>query len=295
MENKNTRKIYPSDYPPLLRQIKKIPEFLYIQGSLPPPEYVYLCVIGARNHSSYGEEVCIKLLQGLAHYPIAIISGLAIGIDSLAHETALSLGLRTIAFPGSGLSPEVLYPASKKYLAQKIVDHEGGIVSKFEMDQIGGKWTFPERNKLMAAISQAVLIIEGRQGSGTLGTAQYASDFNRDVMVVPGSIFSELSYGPHLLMRDGAYPVTNSNEILDILGFQNTTSPITTNQTLFTNQYSPLEIKIIEKLTSPLERDELIRNLNMSLSQANAILSQLEIKGIITEESGVIRLVRIKN
>lgn len=288
-------KIFIENYPPLLKEIKNPPKYLYIQGTIPPPNYVYLCIIGSRNHSSYGKDACTKLIRGLSNYPITIVSGLATGIDSIAHETALDSKITTIAFPGTGLAKEVLFPPEKIQLASRIVQNGGALISSFELNQFGTKWTFPARNRLMAAASKAVLIIEGKQGSGTLGTAQYATDFNRDVMVVPGSIFSELSYGPHLLMRDGAYPVTNSNEILDILGFKNINSPITTNQSLFTIQYSPLEKEIIEKLTSPLERDELIRNLNISLSQANATLSELEIKGIITEESGIIRLVRIKN
>lgn len=289
------RKIYPDEYPFLLRQIKRAPKHLYIQGSFPPENFTYLCVIGSRNHSLYGKETCEHLLRGLAQYPIAIVSGLAIGIDSLAHETALNLGLPTIAFPGSGLLPEVIYPSSKISLAQKIVENGGALVSQFEINQMSTLWTFPERNRLMAGISKAVLIIEGKQGSGTLGTAEYASQFNRDVMIVPGPIFSDLSYGPHLLMRDGAYPVTSSSEILNILGFENTRSlPALPNPTLFLTQYSPLQRKIIENLTLPLPRDELIRNLGTSLSQANVAISELELRGVLAEEGGMLRIVPAK-
>lgn len=148
----------------------------------------------------------------------------------------------------------------------------------------------------MAGISKATLIIEGRKGSGTLGTAEYASQFNRDVMIVPGSIFSELSYGPLLLLKDGAHPVTSAKEILNILGFD---SPSTTSQQPPSEQlplwspveYSPLEKQIIERLATPSIRDDVIRNLNVSLSQANATISELEIKGILAEENGILRLI----
>lgn len=284
--------IYPEDYPSLLKNIPRQPKHLNIIGSLPPANYIYLCVIGARKHSSYGKDACNHLIQGLRGYPIAIVSGLALGIDSIAHEAAISVQLPTIAFPGSGLSPEVLYPYSKKALAEKIVRSGGAIVSAFNKEQSGTYWTFPERNRLMAGISKATLIIEGRQGSGTLGTAEYATQFNRDLMIVPGSIFSELSYGPHLLMRDGAHPVTNAKEILSILELSLNPSDVSNNQKSLWSKisYSPLEKAILEQLQSPLPRDELIRNLKISLSQFNATLSELEIKGLITDQAGIIKI-----
>jgi len=293
--NDITHTLYPPEYPFLLQQIARQPSHLYIQGTLPPAHFIYLCVIGSRNHSSYGKDVCNHLIQGLTGYPIAIVSGLALGIDSLAHEAALTANLPTVAFPGSGLASHVLYPRTRQDLAKRIVTQGGALLSPFSMNQPGLHWTFPERNRLMAGISKATLIIEGRKGSGTLGTAEYATQFNRDVMIVPGSIFSELSYGPLLLLKDGAHPVTTAIEILTVLGFDTTPHislqrsdqpslwPIT--------KYSTLEKQIIERLTSPSLRDEVIRSLNISLSHANATISELEIKGILAEENGMLRLI----
>ena len=294
--NHPTHTLQPSEYPYLLQQIQRQPPHLYMQGVLPPAHFVYLCVIGSRNHSTYGKEVCEHLIQGLAGYPIVIVSGLALGIDSLAHEAALAAQLPTIAFPGSGLASHVLYPSTRRDLARRIVNQGGALLSPFSMNHPGLHWTFPERNRLMAGISKATLIIEGRKGSGTLGTAEYASQFNREVMIVPGSIFSELSYGPLSLLKDGAHPVTSAKEILSVLGFD---EPASTSQQPQSEQlplwslveYSPLEKQIIERLVTPSIRDEVIRSLNVSLSQANATISELEIKGILAEENGMLRLV----
>lgn len=207
-------------FPPLLRTIRRPPRFLECAGALPPGEdYRYLCVIGSREPSEYGVETCKSLIAGLRNYPVVIVSGLALGIDSVAHVAALDNKMRTIAFPGSGLNKSVLYPHTHIALAQRIVDSGNTLLSSFKPDQTGAYWTFPSRNRLMAGSSHATLIIEGRQGSGTLLTAEYALQFDRDVLIVPGSIFSDLSYGPHKLHKDGATPVANSDEILRMLGF----------------------------------------------------------------------------
>jgi DNA protecting protein DprA len=207
-------------FPFLLRNIDNPPPHLDCVGALPPGEdYRYLCVIGSRHPSDYGVETCKALIAGLRDYPVVIVSGLAIGIDSVAHRAALENKMKTIAFPGSGLNRSIIYPYTHVNLADKIVESGNTLLSSFKTDQIGAYWTFPARNRLMAGSSHATLIIEGRQGSGTLLTAEYALQFNRDVLIVPGSIFSDLSFGPHKLHKEGATPVANSREILAMLGF----------------------------------------------------------------------------
>jgi DNA protecting protein DprA len=194
-----------------------------IIGTMPSDEYKFLCIVGSRTYSTYGKDACRKLILGLRGYPIVVVSGLAVGIDSFAHEAALEAGLKTISFPGSGLDPSVLYPSSKRYLAKQIVESGGALISRFNSLQKSDNWTFPSRNRLMAGVSHATMIIEARRGSGTLITAKYAEEFNRDVLAVPGPIDSELSYGPHMLIRRGATPITSSQDILEALGFTETT------------------------------------------------------------------------
>ena len=207
-----------NEYPLLLRQIERPPPFLDIVGApIPESGYKFLCIIGARKYTKYGEEVVRHLISGLKDQPIIIVSGLAIGIDSIAHEQALACNLKTIAVPGSGLDENVIYPPSHLHIAKKIIAQAGTLISPFERDQSSTLWTFPVRNRLLAGLCHATLVVEGREGSGTLLTAKHAVEFNRDVMIVPGSIFSDTSYGPHLLYKEGAIPVTNSSEILQVL------------------------------------------------------------------------------
>lgn len=271
-----TQTLRKEHYPELLKQISSLPDCMDIAGKLPDDSYKYLCVIGSRSFSQYGHDVCEHLISGLKGHNIAIVSGLAIGIDSLAHESALKANLPTIAFPGSGLGASVLYPPSKRMLAMRIVEAGGALLSSFEKNQPSTLWTFPFRNRLMAGISHATLIIEARHGSGTLLTADYALQFNRDILTVPGNIFSEHSYGPHMLIRQGAIPVSSPEHILEALGITITKTPVT--------DYSDLtetEQTILRQLSSPAMRDDIIRSLNINVSEANSIISELELKGLI--------------
>ena len=222
-KNMDIRTIQKETYPYLLREINQLSNEMDIIGTIPSDSHMFLCIIGSRAHTTYGERICRQLIEGLAGYPIVIVSGLAVGMDSIAHEAALKAGLKTIAFPGSGLDPTVLYPRSRQGLAERIVQSEGALISRFPRFQKGDDWTFPARNRLMAGISHATLVIEARRGSGTLITAKYAEEFNRDVLAVPGPIDSDLSYGPHMLIRRGATPITSSQDILEALGFTETT------------------------------------------------------------------------
>jgi len=216
-----------NEYPLLLRQIEKPPKFLDVAGApIPSDDHKFLCVVGARNFSKYGADTCKHLVAGLKGYPIVIISGLAIGIDSISHEIAMENGMKTISVPGSGLDESCIYPPSHLNLAKRIIETGNTLLSPFEPEQQSTLWTFPTRNRIMAGLSHATLIIEGRVGSGTLITAEHAIGFNRDVLIVPGSIFSETSYGPHLLYKEGAIPVTTSREILVALGLEEPEPPI---------------------------------------------------------------------
>lgn len=270
-----------------LREIPQKPKKLYIAGELPPEETVYLAVVGSRKATTYGKDVCKKLIAGLKGYPIAIVSGLAVGIDSIAHETALENNLLPVAFPGSGISETSLYPSSNLRLAEKIIDAGGCVVSEFPPEMKAELYTFPMRNRLMAGISKAALIIEAQEKSGTLITARMALDYNKDVLAVPGNISSEFSKGTNRLIRQGATPITCSEDILEALGFK--IDKASRQQSLFDDAL-PEEKKVLTLLAEPLERDTLIRKMKVPTAQANTILSVMEIKGFIKEELGEIRL-----
>ena len=299
------RQITETDYPETLRNAKGVPKSLYIRGSLPPTHYKYLCVVGSRHPSAYGEEVVAKLIAGLAGYPICIVSGLAIGIDGMAHKAALEAGLPTIAFPGSGLNRNIVYPPSNRSLAWRILEiglakqMGNALISKFQPDwEMNDKntWSFPVRNEIMAGFSHATLVIEAREDSGTWSTTDSALKFGRDVMIVPGSIFSELSATPLKLMKDGAHPVASSKDILIMLGLilpekDPADSNGETDENGLFNKFndpslSDEERKIVDRVRAPVSRDDLIRELALPAGYVNSVLVELEMKGIVVERQG---------
>jgi DNA processing protein len=282
--------LLPRDsFPKRLLEIPDPPERLYIQGTIPKEEARWLCVVGARKYSPYGKEVCEKLIAGLSGFPIVIVSGLALGIDGIAHKAALSAGLRTVGVPGSGLDPTVLYPAANRNLGREIVESGGCLLSEFEPNFRATTWSFPQRNRIMAGLSDAVLVIEAEQKSGTLITSRLATEYNRDVFTIPGSIFSKNSEGPHMLIRLGATPITSETELLESLGFSNNHANVAPEEKY--KDCSLEEKKVIELLASPLSKEDLIGQIGLPISKTNAILSIMELKNLIKEENGELRLI----
>ena len=283
----NIVKLKNEEFPKALLEIPQKPKELYIRGKLPPEDYTYLAVVGSRNCTGYGRDICEKLIRGLKGYPIVIVSGLALGIDSVAHKSAMSAGLITLAMPGSGIDPKVLYPKNNIDLADKIVDAGGCILAEFPPMMKAELYTFPQRNRLMAGISRATLVIEASEKSGTLITARLAMDYNRDVLVVPGSVFSNTSLGTNKLIKQGAIPVTTSEELLDALDFEVEKEPQTEEEKYI--DCSDEERKILELIDQGIERDDLIRASKMDTAKANSLLSIMEIKDLIKEEYGEIQ------
>jgi DNA processing protein len=281
-------KLAKEKFPKALLEIPQPPENLWIMGDLPTGNPTYLCVVGSRRCTSYGREACEKIISGLRGYPIVIVSGFAMGIDTIAHQQAMKIGLPTVVFPGSGLSSEVIYPKSNIKLAEEVVKKGGCLLSEFEPDFVATQWSFPQRNRLMAGISKAVLVVEGERKSGSLITARLATEYSREVLAIPGSIFAPYCQGTNYLIHQGATSVTCAEDVLDALGFPQTQKP-KKQESLF-EDLSPEEKKVISLLREPMPRDELIRNLKMNISMANVLLSAMEIKGIIKEELSEIKL-----
>ncbi len=281
------RQIAFSEYPITLQNMKSPPKILHMRGNWAdsyrkdPESHKFLCVIGSRVHSPYGAQVVKKLMAGLRGYPISIVSGLAIGIDSLAHEAALEAGLHCVAFPGSGLGWDVLYPPSRVRLAQRILEAGGALMSEWPSSFPFTNWTFAARNQTMAGLSQATLIIEGKQGSGTLKTAEYAEKNDRDLLIVPGSIFSDLSYGPHMLFKRGAIPIFESGDILEALGFT-PAPPGAISEERFSS-LDPLSQEIIRfiKRGGDASYEFLAEELKLPANELSAKLSEMELEGTI--------------
>lgn len=290
--------IYKSDYGPLLPHIQDPPKKLYGAGNTSilsgkdaqGVPYKYVCVIGSRKYTEYGKSICESFIHSLKGLPVIIVSGLALGIDSIAHRAALHNSLPTIALPGSGLHPSVLYPRSHFSLAQDIILQGGLLLSEYDPRTPASPWSFPVRNRLMAALSHAVLIIEAEEDSGTLITANVALDYNREVLAVPGSIFSSTSKGPHALLSKGAQPITSGNDLRKALGFQ----PMNEYSFSYSSSLaacSPEEKTILSLLSIPLSREELLKKSGLQVSQLQVLLSMLEIRKLIKEEYGKFQLI----
>ncbi len=208
-------KVFPKvDWPQRVNEINKPPEKLFYRGadmSQLPVQTKFLVVVGARKCSEYSKRVCQELIAGLKGYPVIIVSGLALGIDSIAHQAALDTNLTTVAVPGSGLNANVIYPRNHFGLAQNILNAGGTLLSEFDNDFKSTPWCFPQRNRIKAALSHGILIIGARQKSGTMITARLGLDYNREVMTVPHSIFEENGEGPHYLLSQGATPIRESS------------------------------------------------------------------------------------
>ncbi len=282
------QQLQPAQFPPLLREIPDAPKELYYQGKLPMWEdYKFLAVVGSRRYSQYGKEVCEKLIAGLAHYPIIIVSGLALGIDAISHRAALARGMKTISIPGSGLDEKVLHPHSHKKLAQEIVESGGLLMSEYEPTMPAAVWTFAQRNRIMAGMCHATLLIEAAERSGTLITARLALDYDREVLVVPHDITRSTSKGVHQFLKLGATPVTESADILRALNILELKSE--NGDTVL--KLSQKEQKVFDILSlDKISRDELIEKLGYPITETNVLLSAMELKGLIKEELGKVRL-----
>lgn len=215
-EKKNIRVaafVDPS-YPEVLREVESAPVVLYMKGEYKTEDRFAVAVVGSRKHTGYGESVARKFSAELARSGLTIVSGMARGIDTLAHISALSAGGRTLAVLGSGT--DVPYPPENRKLAGMVAE-SGAIISEFPPGTAPLRENFPRRNRLISGLSLGVLVVEATASSGSLITANYALEQNREVFAVPGSIISENSGGTNRLIRQGAKPVLETNDILEEL------------------------------------------------------------------------------
>ena len=272
--------------PALLRKISDPPKKLYVRGTLPPEDSITVCIVGSRKYSAYGKEVCEKLVASLAPYKVSIVSGLALGIDSIAHESALRHKMHTIAVPGSGLDPSVLYPASHRRLAENILASGGALLSEFEPTFRATTWSFPQRNRIMAGLSKIVIVVEAEKKSGTLITARLAMEYNRDVAAVPGPIFSKNSEGPHHLIKNGAIPITSPNDIIEVLNLEKQERQ--ENSNIYLSHDEQRIVLLLEQ--EPLTRNEIVENLDLSTTECSVLLTKLELKGMVKESFGKLHI-----
>lgn len=266
------------DYPEPLSHIYDHPTILYIKGRVSGLENA-LGVVGTRRTSSYGRQACETIVRELARNNITIVSGLAVGIDTIAHTTTLAVGGLTIAVLGSGISYDAIYPAVNKKLTEKIIASGGALVSEYPPTMKGELWTFPLRNRIIAGLSRGVLVVEAPIKSGALITSECAVECGRDVFAVPGDIFSTKSEGTNTLLKRGAAPATSANDIFDAWNIS------VTNNTENT-AISEREQKILSALEEPLTIDDVSLISRMTMEEILQTVGELELRGIIKISGG---------
>jgi DNA processing protein len=264
------------DYPALLREIPDPPYFLYVRGTLPDPHIPLLAVVGSRRFTSYGRQACESLVRDLSRAGIGIVSGLAFGIDKIAHETTLKENGYTMAILGSGIDDGGISPHAHQALGKTLLQ-TGALISEFPPGSPAAPKNFPLRNRIVAGMSLGTLVIEAAEKSGSLITARLALEYDRDVYAVPGSIFSSLAMGTNNLIKKGAVPVTHAQDILQ------TMAPAVQGATKETNpalgNLSPLEEAIVKLLSyESLHIDELAKRTSSSIAELSSTLMMLEIK-----------------
>jgi DNA processing protein len=273
--NVNTLTVKQSAYPSRLLQLASPPQQLYVRGDLSALlDKPTVAIVGSRSVSPYGREVTSKLAQALAEQGIVIISGLALGVDAIAHRAALDAGGLTIAVLPS--SVEHPYPASHRNLAEQIVQQGGVLLSEYPGGAVPYKQNFVARNRIVAGLCDALLITEAAEKSGSLHTARFALETGRDVLVVPGSIYSRTSTGTNNLLKSGATPVTNMDDILQVLGIDTRTTrskPIPKGSNLH-------EQRIIDLIAAGQnDGAELLLQSKLDIAAFNQALTMLEITG----------------
>ncbi len=267
---------------------------LRTRGRWPPPEGPRVAIVGSRRPSPYGEAVAEQLGLELARRGVVIVSGLALGIDAAAHRGALNAGGVTVAVMGTGV--DVIYPSAHTVLAEAILNAGGALVSQFPDGTAPRRHHFPARNYTMAALSDLVVVVEAAEGSGALITAEAALDLHKEVMAVPGSVFSPLSVGTHGLLRDGAGLVQNARDILAVLnlGGEVLDDPLAAPGTLGF-KLRPERDGILSHLSDVLavNASELARKLQLPIAEVLGRLTSLELDGAVTRhQDGYVKALR---
>jgi len=283
-ENIGIVTILDEDYPSRLKEIYDPPQIMYIKGELKQEDEFAIAVVGTRKLSTYGQQVAMRISRELAQAGLTIVSGLALGIDTLAHLAALEQKTRTIAVLGSSIDRFSIFPAQNKSLAEKIAQN-GAVLSEYPMGSAALPHHFPTRNRIVSGLSLGTLVVEAPQKSGAMITANSALSQNREVFAVPGSIFSENSAGPNLLIKNGAKLTICAQDILEELNLQNLTSNIAMAQIAPDNPEEESILKILSH--DPLPVDLIVQETKMSAAVVNATLSIMEMKGKIKNLGGM--------
>jgi DNA processing protein len=271
-------------YPRYLREIPAPPPVLYVAGTIEDMDQWAVAIVGTRRLTSYGRQVTRELVAGLVRQNVTIVSGLARGIDGIAHRTALEMGGRTIAVLGSGV--DCIYPPEHRELARRmLIEKAGAVVSEYALGTEPEGKNFPPRNRIISGLSQGVVVVEAGERSGALITADFALEQNREVFAVPGNVNSRASIGTNRLIQQGAKLVTNFTDVIDELNLSMVPQKIAVQRAL--PETAEEAVLLAHLAPEPVHIDELCRASGLTSAEVSSTLAMMELKGMVQQVGGM--------
>lgn len=269
-------------YPKRLKEIDQPPPVLYVRGSLLPDDDWAVAIVGTRRVTSYGRQVAENVSAFLARNGITVVSGLARGVDAIAHKAALENGGRSIAVLGSGV--DQIYPPENRRLAEEMIKN-GALLSDYALGTPPESQNFPPRNRIISGLAQAVVIVEAGERSGALITASFAADQGREVFAVPGNINAPQSRGTNRLVQQGAHPLVDPQEILEILNMTMVSQHQAARSVLPADATEAALLRALSQ--EPLHIDEICYHVAMPIEKVTATLAMMELKGMVRQLGGM--------
>jgi DNA processing protein len=275
-------------YPGVFEQLNKPPELVYVRGNLQPVEPYAVSIVGTRRPTTYGKLVARDLAAQLVLNGGCVVSGLAYGVDAAAHQGAVDADGKTLAVLGTGV--DRIYPRGHRKLAADLLC-SGALLSEFPLGQPPTRWTFPQRNRLIAALGQALVVVQAGPKSGTRYTVEHALEIGREIFAVPGDVRVKVSRGPHQLLRDGAVLLEEASQLITHMGWQ----VVEEEHSAERNQVTDRRLQNILALlgTRPVSFDKLVQSSQLEPQELQSCLLQLELGGVITQLPGM-RFVRLQ-
>jgi DNA processing protein len=271
------------EYPSYLKETPTPPPLIYVAGEIREVDQFAVAVVGTRRLTSYGKQVTKDLVTGLVHNGVTVVSGLARGIDAVAHKTAVSLDGRTIAVLGSGL--DCIYPSEHRALAKEIREGKGALISEYGLGVRPEAKNFPPRNRIISGLSLGVIVVEAGERSGALITTNFALEQDREVFAVPGNVNSPVSAGPNKLIQQGAKLVTKVDDVLEELNLHMIAEKTAVQLAL---PESNEEVALYTHLSAqPVHIDELRRETGLTSSEVSSTLTLMELKGMVQQVGGM--------
>lgn len=270
------------EYPRLLKEIDQPPPVLYVRGALTPEDDWAVGIVGTRRVTSYGRQITEELSAWLAANSVTVVSGLARGVDALAHQAALRAGGRTVAVLGCGV--DRVYPPEHRRLYDEIIER-GAVISDYPVGTPPESSNFPPRNRIISGLSRAVVVVEAGESSGALITASFAADQGRDVLAVPGSIYAPQSKGTNRLIQHGARPLLNPDDLVEVLDLQHARTQLAARVVIPADEVEAGLYRLLGP--EPQHIDDISARSGLPVEKVSATLTLMELKGLVRHVGGM--------